>query len=110
VSLVTAVGDEGIDRFAASLKDLAVALFGTNDKVALIVGIVLTSLVLGAVLGRGTRDRAWAGPAGFAAFGLLGGWAFQRAPLTSATVGWVAAVLAAAAGSAALVVLLRLAG
>lgn len=109
VSLVTAVGDEVIDRFAASLKDLAVALFGTNDKAALVVGIVLTSLALGAVLGRATRGRPWVGPAGFAVFGLLGGWAFQRAPLTSAPVGWVAAAVAAGAGTAALIVLLRLA-
>jgi DMSO/TMAO reductase YedYZ molybdopterin-dependent catalytic subunit len=109
VSLVTAVGDEVIDRFAASLKDLAVALFGTNDKVALIVGIVLTSLALGAALGRASRDRPWVGPAGFTAFGLLGGWAFQRAALTSAAVGWVAGVVAAGAGAAALIALLRLA-
>src|SRR5918994_1860760 len=35
-SLVTAIGDEIIDRFAGSLKDLAVELFGTNDKAALV--------------------------------------------------------------------------
>ena len=109
VSLVTAVGDEVIDRFAASLKDIAVALFGTNDKVALVVGIVVTSLGLGAGLGLASRRRRWVGVAGLAAFGVLGGLAFQRAPLTSAAVGWVSSVLASGAGIATLVALLRLA-
>ena len=43
VSLVTAVGSAFIDQFAASLKDVAVAVFGTYDKVALVVGIVVLS-------------------------------------------------------------------
>src|SRR5688572_27228020 len=71
-SLVTAVGTEFIDRFAASLKDLAIALFGTNDKTALIVGIVVLSLGFGALLGRASIRRPWVGVAGFAAFGLVG--------------------------------------
>src|SRR5690606_23077716 len=47
-SLVTAVGDEFIDRFAGSLKELAVSLFGRRDKVALVVGIVVVALAVGA--------------------------------------------------------------
>src|SRR5262245_42282807 len=31
-TLITSVGTKFIDRFAGSLKDLAVSLFGTNDK------------------------------------------------------------------------------
>lgn len=108
-SLVSAVGDEVIDAFGASLKDLAVELFGTNDKVALVVGIVLTSVVVGALLGVGTRRAAAVGPAGLLAFGTFGGWAYQRAPLTQARVGWVAALAGAAAGIVVLVVLLHLA-
>ena len=50
-TLVTAVGSEFIDRFAASLKDAAIAIFGTNDKAALIIGIVVVSVLLGATLG-----------------------------------------------------------
>src|SRR6188472_4767913 len=46
-TLVTAVGTQFIDRFAASLKDLAVQLFGTNDKTALVTGIVVLSFVFG---------------------------------------------------------------
>jgi DMSO/TMAO reductase YedYZ molybdopterin-dependent catalytic subunit len=109
-SLVSAVGDEFIDRFAASLKDVAVELFGTNDKVALVVGIVVVALALGAWLGVATRRRPWIGPAGLAAFGLLGFAAYRAAPLADAAIGAVAAIAAAAAGIASLRFLLRLAG
>ena len=40
-TLVTSVGTSFIDRFAGALKELAIALFGTNDKAALVVGIVV---------------------------------------------------------------------
>jgi DMSO/TMAO reductase YedYZ molybdopterin-dependent catalytic subunit len=109
-SLVTAIGTEFIDRFAGSLKDLAVTLFGTNDKAALVVGIVVTSLVLGAVFGVVARRAFSAGAAGFATFGAIGLWAYQRDPLGSTTTGVLAAVAAVVAGIGALALLLRLAG
>jgi DMSO/TMAO reductase YedYZ molybdopterin-dependent catalytic subunit len=109
-SLVTAIGTEFIDRFAGSLKDLAVTLFGTNDKLALVVGIVITSLVLGAVFGVVARRVFWAGAAGFVMFGVLGLWAYQRDPLGSPATGVVAAVAAVVVGIGALALLLRLAG
>jgi DMSO/TMAO reductase YedYZ molybdopterin-dependent catalytic subunit len=108
-SLVTAVGSEFIDRFAASLKDLAVQLFGTNDKRALVIGIVVTSLLIGAALGVAARRRRWVPAAGFAAFGLLGWWAYAADPQGSGAVGFVAAALAASAGIATFEVLWRLA-
>ena len=108
-SLVTAVGTEFIDRFAASLKDLAVRLFGTNDKPALVVGIVFTSLLLGAVSGIAAACRFAVGVVGFVAFGAVGLWAYLRDPLGTTGTGIVAAVAAVAAGVASLAVLLRLA-
>ena len=108
-SLVTAVGTQFIDRFAASLKDLAIALFGTNDKAALIVGIVVVSLALGALLGAASVRRPWVGVAGFAAFGLVGLLSYLDDPHGEASTGVVAALLAVAAGIATLFVLLRLA-
>ena len=75
-SLVSAVGNRFIDNFAASLKDVAVRLFGTNDKPALVVGIVSVALLLGAVLGWGSTRRAWIPLVGFGAFGALGAWAY----------------------------------
>ena len=109
-SLVTAVGTEFIDRFAASLKDLAVELFGTNDKPALVVGIVITSLLLGAVSGTVAARRFLVGITGFVAFGIVGLWAYLRDPLGSTGTGIAAAIAAVAAGIGSLAVLLRLAG
>jgi DMSO/TMAO reductase YedYZ molybdopterin-dependent catalytic subunit len=108
-SLVTAVGTEFIDRFAASLKDLAVRLFGTSDKPALVVGIVVTSLLLGAVAGIAAARRFAVGVVGFVGFGAVGLWAYLRDPLGTTGTGLAAAVAAAAAGVASLAVLLRLA-
>ena len=107
-SLVTAVGSEFIDRFAASLKDLAVSLFGTNDKRALVIGIVVTSLAVGALFGVAARDRRRVPAVGFAAFALVGWWAYAIDPQGSGPVGLVAAVVAAAAGIATFEVLWRL--
>src|SRR5258705_13254575 len=75
-TLITAVGTQFIDRFAASLKDLAVELFGTNDKVALVTGIVIVSIALGAVVGKATVRRWWVGVVGFVAFGIVGLWSY----------------------------------
>jgi DMSO/TMAO reductase YedYZ molybdopterin-dependent catalytic subunit len=108
-SLVTAVGTKFIDRFAASLKDLAIRLFGTNDKPALVVGIVITSLLLGAVSGIAAARRFAAGVAGFVGFGAVGLWAYLRDPLGTTGTGVTAAMAAVAAGVASLAVLLRLA-
>ncbi|MGH9270456.1 MAG: molybdopterin-dependent oxidoreductase, partial [Ilumatobacteraceae bacterium] len=109
-TLVESVGTEFIDRYAASLKDLAVRLFGQNDKAALIVGIIVVSLLLGAVLGRAAARRRWVGVAGIAVFGIVGSLAYASDPQGNAGTGIVAAVLAVAAGSATLLVLLHLAG
>lgn len=108
-SLVSAVGAEFIDRFAAELKDVAVRLFGTNDKVALVCGIVLVSMVLGALLGTAARRRFWPAVCGFSAFGLLGAAAYRTDELGSDTLGTVAAAVAAAAGIATMWSLLRMA-
>ena len=108
-TLVTAVGTQFIDRFAASLKDLAIALFGTNDKRALVVGIVVVSLLLGAVLGRASARRPWIGVVGFVAFGLVGMYSHAKDPQGEVSTAIVASVCAVVAGIATLIVLLRLA-
>jgi predicted amino acid dehydrogenase len=43
-SLIGAVGDAFIDQWGAQLKDLAVAIFGTNHKLALSIAMVLVAL------------------------------------------------------------------
>jgi DMSO/TMAO reductase YedYZ molybdopterin-dependent catalytic subunit len=110
VGLVTAVSNEFIDRFAAVLKDVAVALFGENDKVALVVGVVVTSVVLGAVFGVVARSRLWIGVAGFVVFGCVGLAALLTDPGSNTALAVWSAGLAVGTGVATLVVLLRLAG
>ncbi len=108
-TLITAVGTEFIDRFAASLKDLAVALFGTNDKTALVTGIVVVSLLIGAGLGRLALRRPRLADAGFAAFGLVGLLAYLGDPQGDPATGWLAAGAAVLVGIGVLHGLLRLA-
>jgi DMSO/TMAO reductase YedYZ molybdopterin-dependent catalytic subunit len=107
-SLITSVGNEIVDRYAASLKDLAVALFGQGDKAALITGIVVVSLGLGAVLGDVGRRRRWVAVAGFAAFGLVGWVAMVGDPGAGTDVATVSAAVAVTAGTGSLLVLLAL--
>ena len=106
-SLVASVGSAFIDRFAASLKDLAVSLFGTNDKVALVVGIVVVSLALGAVLGVAARRRFAVAVAGFAVFGVVGFQAYRTDELGRVATGLVASFAAVVAGVGVLWWLLR---
>ena len=63
-SLISAVGTQFIDRFAARSRTSRSSLFGTNDKVALVVGIVVVSLALGAVLGKASVRRPWSASPG----------------------------------------------
>jgi DMSO/TMAO reductase YedYZ molybdopterin-dependent catalytic subunit len=108
-SVVTAVGTAFIDQFSGSLKDIAVRIFGTNHKTALIVGIAIITLVLGGLVGRLARKHR------ALAIGLIVGWAGIGVlaalgdPL--AKTGWsiTAAVLGAAVASGVLIGLAHLA-
>jgi DMSO/TMAO reductase YedYZ molybdopterin-dependent catalytic subunit len=71
-SPVLAVGAAVVDRVPAGVKNLAIAIFGTGDKIALIVGTLLLCALIGAGLGV-LAERTFAGAvAGFAAFGVVG--------------------------------------
>ncbi len=108
-SLIASVGSSFVDQFAAVLKNIAVAIFGTSDKAALVIGIVFVSMLAGAALGTATTRRAWVGPAGFAAFGAFGLYAGVADPQTNKAAVVLAAVGATAAGIATLWMLLRIA-
>jgi DMSO/TMAO reductase YedYZ molybdopterin-dependent catalytic subunit len=104
---VTAVGDEFVDRFAASLKELAISLFGQNDKAALVVGIVVVSLLLGGALGLLALRSFPLAAAGFVAFALVGLAADLADTSGSASRAVVAALAGAAAGVGVLALLLH---
>ncbi len=57
-SPLVSVGDAAIDRVPSWLKDLAIEWFGTNDKVALVAGILLVLGAVAAAIGVAYRRRA----------------------------------------------------
>jgi DMSO/TMAO reductase YedYZ molybdopterin-dependent catalytic subunit len=97
-SLVAAVGGAVIDLQPAGAKDLVVALFGQNDKLALELFIVAVSVGIGAVLGIVARGSFFAAAAGFAIFALIGLLAAVGDPSTAAAPAVGVAAVAAVAG------------
>jgi DMSO/TMAO reductase YedYZ molybdopterin-dependent catalytic subunit len=83
VSLLAAVGQAVIDRQPPGAKDFVVALFGTNDKLALEVVVVLVSLGAGAALGVVAARRFAVAAAAFGVFGVLGFLAALGDPLAN---------------------------
>ncbi|MBT2530593.1 molybdopterin-dependent oxidoreductase [Arthrobacter sp. ISL-48] len=72
VSPMTAVGGAVIDAVPPGVKDAAIALFGTADKIALLTGMVLVIAALAALAGIIEQRRRFAGVAIIAVFGLVG--------------------------------------
>jgi DMSO/TMAO reductase YedYZ molybdopterin-dependent catalytic subunit len=95
-SLVSGVATFVIDNVPPGVKDLAIELFGTADKIALAVGIVLTTMGLGYVAGR--RRSPVVIPAVFAGFGLLGALAAARTPQADLSPALLNGALAVVAG------------
>ncbi len=92
-SPLIAVGGVVIDKVPESGKQLAIRLFGTNDKLALEIGTVVVVCAVAALFGVLGRKRLWAGFAGFGVFGAIGvAAAMTRA---GATIAWAAPALAA---------------
>lgn len=71
-SPIDAVGSTVIDHVPAWLKDLGVRWFGTNDKTALRVGIVVILAAAAAAVGIAARRRPIVGTIGIALFGVIG--------------------------------------
>ena len=97
-SLIAAVGQTIIDLQPPGAKDFVVALFGTNDKLALEILVTGTALAIGALLGYLGRDRFVIASTGFVAFGIVGFLAVLRLPLASATIGALSAGIGVIAG------------
>ena len=67
------VGDRVIDAAPSWLKDFAISVFGTNDKIALLAGISILLAVFAATIGVLALRRRFAyGIGGIAVFGLIG--------------------------------------
>ena len=97
-SLVASVGQVAIDLQPPGAKDVAVGLFGTNDKLALELFVVAVGLAVGAGLGLIGRRRYMIAVAVFVAFGLIGFLAALGDPLSNPGVAAASAAVAVGAG------------
>jgi DMSO/TMAO reductase YedYZ molybdopterin-dependent catalytic subunit len=100
-SPVASIGAALIDAAPTWAKDAAIALFGTADKIALIVGIALVGVVLAALAGHLELRRPPWGAAIVAAFGVVGAViAFSRPG--AGVLAWAPSIVAGATGAIAL--------
>ena len=104
VSLTEAVGGLAIDYVPPPVKDFAIAVFGIHDKLALIIGMVVVTVVLGALVGKWAARRWSVAVWVFGLFGLLGAFSLQREP----DIGWPASVIYAAVAAAVALAALRI--
>ncbi len=101
-SLVAAIGQTVIDLQPPGAKDLVVALFGQNDKLALEIAIVAVAIVVAAGLGVLARRSFRAAALGFAAAAVAGAGAALRDPRADPILTIAAAAIAGAAAIQAL--------
>ena len=105
-SPVLAVGQAAIDLPPPQVKDFAISAFGTNDKTALLDGIVVILALYAAAVGMLAVRRLAFGMCGLAIFAFIGLWAALTRP--NATADYAVPTLAgAAAGAFALTWLAR---
>ena len=96
-SLVVAIGSLVIDLQPAGAKDLVVSLFGTNDKLALNVVVLVAALAIGGFLGLVARTRFGRVAAVYVAVGIVALFASLRLEAFSAPLSVVTVVLAVGA-------------
>jgi DMSO/TMAO reductase YedYZ molybdopterin-dependent catalytic subunit len=108
-SPVVAVASRAIDLTPGPIKDWAVSTFGTADKVVLVVGAIVVTLGLGALVGLVARRSTPSGLIGSAALALI---AIAAAGSNSPRDGlwWAPGVAALAVGGWALLRLVRATG
>ena len=92
------VGQVVIDLQPPGAKDVVVAWFGTNDKLALELFVVAVALLIGAGLGAIAGRRFGLAAIGFAAFGVVGFVAALGDPVASPSMVAVAAAVSVGAG------------
>lgn len=108
-SLVIAIGNTVIALQPPGAKELAVSLFGLNDKLALNVAVSAAGMGIAAFAGILAHRRFWAGASIFVAFGVGAGLLAASQPLGSVAPAALVAGSAVIAGLVTLRWLLRLA-
>ncbi len=107
-SLVESLGNWVIDNVPPVVKDWAISVFGTNDKLVLLVGIVVVTIVIGAIVGVLSRARFGLALGVFLAFGAVAAAAAVIDPRVSPGTAVIPAGAAVFAGLATLRMLHRL--
>ena len=97
-SIIAAIGAVVISLQPPGGKDLMVALFGTNDKLALEVLVASGGLLVGGLLGLIARRDVRVAIAGVVAFGAVALWLLSQDPLNMATASILVVVAAVGAG------------
>lgn len=97
-SLVQGIADRVVDSVPAGVKDFAIAVFGTGDKPALLIGIGLVGLGVGGLMGTLSRRRPQPIVIAIAAFGIVAAWATTQSATAGPTVPWLVALGAIVAG------------
>lgn len=109
-SVITSIGEWVIDVSPQPVVKWAIEQFGTNDKLVLVISIVVVCLAAGALVGLAARRSAGWPPVVFIAFGATAVALALRDPLADEAVSVVAVLAAAGVGLAALAMLMRIGG
>ena len=108
-SPVVAVGQLQIDHTPSWLKNFAISEFGSDDKVALVVGILVVLAIFAAAIGVAATRRLGYGMAGVLVFGAVGLIAASTRP-TSTAASLLPTLVATAAAAVVLRVLIERTG
>ena len=108
-SLIEGVGNWVIDIVPEPVKHWAISVFNTNDKLALLIGMTLVVILLGALVGAVARDHFGVAMAAFIGFGVLGALAASRDQAVSLGTAMISGGLAALTGLVSLQWLLGIA-
>ncbi|HXV72055.1 MAG TPA: molybdopterin-dependent oxidoreductase [Acidimicrobiia bacterium] len=101
-SLVEGLGNWVIDNVPTPVKEWAIAVFGTNDKLVLLISIAVVTVLIGAVVGLVARTRFWIAVTVFTGFGVVAVLAALVDPQVTFLDALIPAALAVVAGLASL--------
>jgi len=101
-SLVEGLGNWVIDHVPTPVKEWAITVFGTNDKLVLLISIAAVTILIGAVVGLVARRRFWIAVVVFTGFGAVAVLAALADPQVSLLDAAIPAVMAVVAGLASL--------
>ena len=107
-SLLVSMSGRIVDLSPRAMEEFAISVFGTSDKLALVIFLVVLSGIFGATLGVVALRSRPAAVAGFLAFGILAGLANAFDAQSTPAHAAAAAAISVGAAVAALLWLIRM--